>query len=496
MFEQACRADLEGIISKRVDAPYRPGRGGDWVKVKCLREQEFVIVGYTDPSGSRSGLGALLLAVNGGDGLEFCGKVGTGFSTDVLLDLKRRLSKLERSKPTVVNPPRGADARGVHWVAPKLVAQIAYTERTADGILRHPVYRGLREDKEPHQVRWEKPVARPGDAEMKKTAKSAKAKPAKAKTAKTEKKAGKANTSSSDGAIEVDGVRLTSPDKILYPEQGTTKEDLAAYYVAIQDWILPHIEDRPLTLVRCPQGRGKQCFFQKHMDELDSPFIEKIRVKEEKAARDYGTLDSVQGLLTLVQLGALELHTWNSRADKLEKPDRFIIDLDPDEGLSWELVIDAAREVRALLEELGLQSFAKTTGGKGFHIVVPIQRRGEWAEVRDFSRAVAAAIAAASPDRYTLDVSKAKRKGRLLLDYLRNTRGATAVEVFSTRARMGATVSAPVTWDELEAGIRSDAFNIYNLPERLKKLKQDPWKEYGTVKQSITVPMKKRLGMK
>jgi bifunctional non-homologous end joining protein LigD len=506
MFEQACRANLEGIISKRVDAPYRPGRGGDWLKVKCIREQEFVITGYTDPSGSRPGLGALLLGVYGSDGLEFCGKVGTGFSGAVLTDLKRRLSKLESARTTMKNPPRGADARGVHWVVPKLVAQVAYTERTADGILRHPTYRGLREDKAPHQVKWENPssvnkIASSKDADnevrdtpMRRT--SGRKAPSSNATSKATSKA-VSRSPKADGSIEIEGVRLSSPDKVLYPEQGTTKRDLADYYVAIQDWIIPHIVGRPLTLVRCPQGRSKQCFFQKHMDELDSPWVEKIRVKEEKAARDYGTIDSVQGLLTMVQMGALELHTWNSRADKLEKPDRFIIDLDPDEGLAWDLVVNAAREVRALLAELGLESFAKTTGGKGFHVVVPIERRTGWDEVRDFSRAVAAAIAAASPDRYTLNVAKSKRKGRLLLDYLRNTRGATAVEVFSTRAREGATVSAPVSWEELEGGVKPADFNIYNLPVRLKKLKnKDPWKDYGAVRQSLTAPMKKRLGMK
>jgi bifunctional non-homologous end joining protein LigD len=236
--------------------------------------------------------------------------------------------------------------------------------------------------------------------------------------------------------------------------------------MAVQDWILPHIEGRPLTLVRCPQGRQKHCFFQKHMDELDSPHIAKVRVKEEKGARDYGTLDSVEGLLTLVQLGALELHTWNSRADRLEKPDRFVIDLDPDEGLPWSRVVQAAREVRALLEDLGLASWVKTTGGKGIHVVVPLQRRSGWDEVRDFSRAVSAAVAAASPDHYTLNVAKSKRKGRLLLDYMRNARGSTAVEAYSTRAREGATVATPITWDELEAGVRSDAFTIRNVPER------------------------------
>ena len=501
LFEHACRAGLEGIISKRADGPYRPGRNSDWLKVKCIREQEFVIAGYTDPSGSRSGLGALLLGVYGADGLEYCGKVGTGFDTRTLVELERRLSRLERAKPAFRNPPRGADARGVHWVTPKLVGQVAYTERTADGILRHPTFRGLREDKAAHQVRWEKaaPVAavvaeKVGSISMG-AKKSARPTP-KTTGRKLAKKAVKPAVPRKDGSIDLVGVRLSSPDKVLYPEQGTTKLDLANYYIAVADRMLPFIAGRPLTLVRCPQGRQKQCFFQKHMDELDSPHIDKIRVKEEKAARDYGTLDSVQGLLTLVQMGALELHTWNSRADKLERPDRFIIDLDPDEGLSHELIIQAAVEVRMLLDELDLQSFVKTTGGKGFHIVVPLQRRSSWEEVRDFSRAVVAAVAAASPDRYTLNVSKAKRRGRLLLDYLRNARGATAVEVYSTRSRPGATVSVPITWDELESGVRSDAFNITNLGPRLAKLKQDPWKDIGAVKQSLTAPMKKRLGLR
>jgi bifunctional non-homologous end joining protein LigD len=299
---------------------------------------------------------------------------------------------------------------------------------------------------------------------------------------------------SGNAAVQVGGVRLTSPDKVLYPEQGITKLDLAEYYRAVADWMQPHVSGRPLTLVRCPSGRGR-CFFQKHIDDSAPPDIRRVEVEESDGPATYGVVDSAAGLVSLAQLGALELHTFNVREDQLEKPDRFIIDLDPDEGIEWDVVVDAATHVGTVLDELGLVSFLKTTGGKGLHVVVPLTRRAGWDEVRAFSKAVASLLVRAAPDLYTLDVSKRKRKGRILLDYLRNSRGATAIEAYSTRARPGAPVAVPIAWDELYDGVRPDTFNVKNIMERLSALPEDPWKEMGYVRQSLTAPMKRRLGL-
>ncbi|HSJ14901.1 MAG TPA: DNA ligase D [Longimicrobiales bacterium] len=472
-FAEACSAGVEGIISKLRSAPYRPGRTRGWVKVKCVQEQEFVVAGYTDPSGSREGFGALVLGVWDEGSLRYAGKVGTGFTSATLRQLKRKLGPLERSSSPLRNPPRGAQARGIHWLEPTLVAQVAFTERTADGILRHPSFKGLREDKPAAEVVLETP-SRPGASDR--------------------PRAGGRASRRGKPEVEIAGVRLSSPDRILYPDLGLTKLDLAEYYAAVEAFILPHLADRPLTLVRCPSGQGGECFFQKHMDEIDSPHVRKIRVKESAAARDYGSVSDLAGILTAVQLGTLEFHTWNSRADRLEKPDRMIIDLDPDTAITWDQVIEAAHEVRLVLGELGLESFVKTTGGKGLHVVVPLTRRGGWEELKEFAQGAAGAVARARPDRYTLQLSKARRKGRLLLDYLRNARGATAVEVYSTRARAGGTVSTPITWEEVAAGVRPEDFTIRTVPARLRSV-GDVWQEYGAVRQSLTAPMRKRLGL-
>jgi bifunctional non-homologous end joining protein LigD len=520
---QACRHGLEGIISKRADAPYRGGRGRDWLKVKCLREQEFVVGGYTEPSGSRGGLGALLVGAYGAGGLRYAGKVGTGFTARTLLDLRSRLERLERARPPFVNPPRGADARGVHWVSPELVAEVHFTAWTDDGVLRHPSYKGLREDKPASEVRLEEPeplgraVAKGGghgdaDSERRRArtpragdgagaaAEAAEAMEAAEAAEATEaasarkrhgarRTGGKARGRRTAETMEIEGVVLSSPERVLYEDSGFTKVDLAEHYVAVADRMLPHLEGRPLTLVRCPRGRGR-CFYQKHFEEGVPAGIARVEIEERDGSADYGAVRSLAGMLGLVQMGVLEIHTWGSRADRLERPDRFTIDLDPDAEVAWPRVVEAARAVRLVLEEVDLASFVKTTGGKGLHVVVPIQRRTDWDEVKEFSRAVCALVARAAPQDYTLDVSKKKRRGRILLDYLRNARGSTAVEAYSTRARQGAPVALPVAWDELEE-VRPDGFHVGGLAERLAA--PDPWAEYGSVRQSITAAARRRV---
>ena len=514
-YRHACDFALEGIVSKRAGVPYRSGRGKDWLKVKCLRRQEFVIVGFTNPERSRVGLGALLLAVNEGGELVFAGKVGTGFNDQTLLDLRARLDKLEIDKPAFKNVPRGAEARRSHWVKPKLVAEVAFTEWTREGILRHPTFQGLREDKDPEEVVREMPQEPPPEA------KTAEARRPAAKTAKNSAKPKKAAAAKKTGArkgpkppvrpapeeasaasqgrsqkkeAEIAGVRFTNLDKVLYPEQGVTKRDLAHYYVRVADWILPHLADRPLTLVRCPEGRARQCFYQKHINEHVPPAVRRVEVAGDP--EPYGAVSDLKGLLSLVQMGVLEFHIWGSHRDRIEQPDYVVFDLDPDEGLDWDRVVEAALAMRAFLDGLGLQSFLKTTGGKGLHVCIPLQRRDDWDEVKAFTKAVTEAMVAANPARYTSKLPKASRKGKIFIDYLRNGRGATSICAYSTRARVDAPVSVPLFWEELETDVRGNTYTVRTLPERLESLPSDPWEEFYKVKQSVTAAMKKAVGMK
>lgn len=290
--------------------------------------------------------------------------------------------------------------------------------------------------------------------------------------------------------LEIAGVRFTSPDKVLYPEQKITKRELAVYYERIADWILPHLANRPLSLVRCPEGHTKQCFFQKHVNDQFPRAIRRVDVGDDEP---YGAVDSVEGILSLVQMGVLELHIWGSHRDKIELPDYVVFDLDPDEGLAWERVVQGALTVRERLAELGLQSFLKTTGGKGLHVVLPLTRKADWDEVKAFSKAVAESVVAAEPHLYTSILTKARRKGKIFIDYLRNGRGATSICAYSTRARPDAPVSVPLFWEELETDVRANTFTVRNLPERLEGLPGDPWDGFTKVRQSITEAIKKKL---
>ncbi|HET9211767.1 MAG TPA: DNA ligase D [Thermoanaerobaculia bacterium] len=514
-YRQACTFALEGIVSKRGDLPYHSGRNKDWLKVKCLKRQEFAIVGFTDPEKSRVGFGALLLAVNDDKGeLVFAGKVGTGFNDRTLRELRARMNKLETTKPAFKDPPRGAEARRSHWLKPQLVGEVAFTEWTREGILRHPTFQGLREDKSPREIVREEPQAPPPEAHTRKAeakrpaAKTAKppAKKAPAKKAKKivkgpkppvhpapEETAVPPQGRSKKKEVEIAGVRFSNPERVLYPEQGVTKEEVGIYYARIADWILPHLKDRPLTLVRCPEGRAKQCFYQKHIGEHVPPAVHRINVGDPEP---YGVVDSLEGLLSLAQMGVLEIHIWGSHRDKIEQPDYIVFDFDPDEGLDWDRVVEGALAMRAFLEDLGLQTFLKTTGGKGLHVVAPITRKDNWDEVKAFTKAVAEKMVATEPQKYTSKLPKASRKGKIFIDYLRNGRGATSICAYSTRARANAPISVPLFWEELETDVRGNTYTLRTLPERLEKLPADPWADFFKVRQSITAAMKKAVGMK
>jgi bifunctional non-homologous end joining protein LigD len=496
-FQHACSRALEGIVSKQRDAPYMPGRSRSWLKIKCGNRAEFVIIGFSDPGGTRKGFGALLLGYHDRDGaLRYAGRVGTGFDHALLVELRKKLDQLERKTKPVASLPKGTPVRDVHWVEPKLVAEIGFTEWTDDGMLRHPTFIGLRGDKPAREVVRETPQspALAGDPpEPSKRDKTKSANPGKAAASRAPHAAA-GPRAKSNGVTTIASIALSKPDKVLYPESAITKLDLARYYEAVADHALPHLANRPLSLLRCPDGHTGECFFQKHESPGMPASIDHVEITEKSGTFKTLYIKDLAGLISLVQIGVLEIHPWGSTVKRVEQPDRLTFDLDPDVGLAWKHIIEGALAVKGLLAELGLRSFLKTTGGKGMHVVVPLTPKLPWDEAKEFTKLVTERLVAASPDRYTATLAKKARGGKIFVDYLRNGRGATAVGAFSTRARAGATVSTPIDWAELESGTRSDAFTIRNLPERLAKLRTDPWKDFLTTKQTITAAMRKKAG--
>ncbi len=459
---QACAHGLEGTVSKRRDAPHRDGRHPDWRKVRCNERGEFVIGGFTDPGGSRAGLGALLLGAHDEGRLRYVGRVGTGFSERTLRELRRRLGALERGASPFAPFPDVPPAS--HWTRPELVAEVTFTNWTRDGRLRHPVFVGLRDDKPASEVvreRRERPVVSPRRA---------------------------------DETIEIEGVRLTHPDRALWPEVEVTKAELARYYAGIADWILPQVAGRPLAVVRGPRGHAGTTFFQKHLAAGMPAPLRAVRIRDDDGDKDHLVVDDVAGLVALVQIDVLEIHVWGARADDVERPDRLVLDLDPDEACPWPLVVEAARAARLRLEHLGLESFVKTTGGKGLHVVVPLARRQGWKEMKAFARSVAADLTRRLPEVFTINPARAARRGKIYLDYLRNGRGATAVAAYSARARPGAPVAVPLAWREVGSRLRPAALTVRTVPERLARLRADPWEGLATMRQPITAAMRAALG--
>ena len=484
VFRKACGLGLEGIVSKRADSPYVQKRTHTWTKSKCVHRQEFVIGGFTDPGGARTGFGALLVGYyDSGGRLVYCGRVGTGFDERLLASLFKQLKAREIGASPFANLPAGRGTKGVHWIRPELVAEVEFASWTNEGILRHPSFQGLRADKHPKDVRRETPQPPPDAGPQPEHSPHPAMPPARRRTTDS--------NSSTDGPIA--GVTLTNPDRVLYPEQDITKRELALFYESIADWILPHVIKRPLSLVRCPRGTGGHCFYQKHVTEAMPAPIRGVAIREKKGVEDYIVIDDLSGLITLVQLGVLEFHPWGCREDNVERPDRMVFDLDPGPSVEWLGVVHAAVALRDRLEDLGLQSFVKTSGGKGLHVVVPLQRRGAWDEMKDFSAAIAESLARLEPARYLTTATKAKRHGRIFIDYLRNGRGATSVAAYSTRAREGAPVSTPIAWDELTAELGPAAFTVKNLPDRLARLKRDPWDKFLELRQSITATMTRKI---
>ncbi|MDB5759983.1 MAG: ligase [Burkholderia sp.] len=478
-FSHACMHGLEGIMVKLASAPYAATRSQAWLKVKCQQRQEFVVGGYTDPAGKREKFGALLLGVYDDDGsLRYAGRVGTGFDADMLRALSKDFSALAIDTPPFRDPPKKRGAPGLHWLEPKLIAEVKFAQWTNDGLIRQGAFMGMRSDKPAREIRQEAPVPVEEATRHAQQETGAKAAPAKGK------RSGRAQAEEATVA----GVHLSHPSRVLFAEAGVTKFDLARYYEDIADWILPHLAQRPLTLVRCPQGH--HCFFQKHANDTTVEGVGRIEVPTGGTTATYMTAGTLPELVRLVQMGVLELHTWGARAGHLDRPDRIIFDLDPDTALEWKHVVEGALLVRSLLADIGLASFVKTTGGKGLHVVAPIAPGPTWDEVKAFSKSVAQQLERVLPDRFLANMSRAKRGGRIFVDYLRNASEATAVAAYSTRSKPGAPVSTPLGWDELDDGkLRSDSYSVLNLRQRLDRLKQDPWAGYFDNKQKLTAKM-------
>ena len=518
MLAKSCSMGLEGVVSKLADSSYRLGRQRDWLKSKCIKRQEFVIIGYTAARTGTRAIGALHLGYNHNGELKYAGKVGTGFGMKAAQDLYDRLAKLATNAPPVKDAPRGI-LKAAHWVTPELLCEVSFTEWTEDGHVRHPSFQGLREDKNPKEVTIEKPMAITKKAQAKiqeksqaksnmQTARKSEAKNAAGKGGKTSaridgtnaagsnvkndvgsdvKKSargsdGKKNDARSGGKtsgvgsdvkrsanrIDVLGVSVSHPDRVIFKDVGVTKGELAEYYAAASQWILKDIAGHPVSLLRCPEGVGGECFYQRSPGTGLGPDVKPFRWKHKGKSYEYLYIENEKGLIEFVQMGAIELHPWGARADRIDYPDRLIFDLDPDEGIPFDAVKLAAKNLRQRLQSKGLEGFLKCTGGKGLHVTVPLAEKDKWEDVKAFGAALAEEMVREVPVAYVATMSKAKRTGKIFIDYFRNDYTATAIADFAVRARPGAPVAVPLDWKELGKLRAGNQFSIRDVLKRLK----------------------------
>ena len=470
-YQRACEAGLEGVISKSVDAPYRGGRGDSWRKLKCIDSDEFVIVGYTPGKGSRGALGSLLLAEPRGKTWRYVGRVGTGMDSAMLERLHDQL-KVAKGKPELIDAPNAKQLRGAKptWVQPGIVVEVEFRGRTGDDFLRQAAFKGLRPDKSPADLR---------DSDRGKEATAM-------ASAKSPSKSAARKGSPRKQAAGEPAINLTHPDRVLIEKPRVTKRALAEFYASIAEHLLPGVVGRPLSLVRCPDGAGNECFFQKHpMTGMpDAIGVGDARSAEGKQ-QDYVYVNDIEGVIGLVQMNVIEIHPWGSTIADLEHPDRLVFDLDPDTGVEWSRVRDAARLVRERLQAVGLESFLRTTGGKGLHVVVPLNPRPDWDTAKAFTQALARMLEHESPKDFVSVATKNRRKGRIFVDYLRNARGSTAVASYCLRARPGAGVATPLRWEELSRLKSGAQYTFSNLARRLKTSKQDPWQGFDEIRQAL-----------
>lgn len=493
LLKATCSMGLEGVVSKRVDQPYTSGRRDDWVKAKCIKRQEFVIAGFSEGEGARIGFGALLLGYYDGDQLVYAGRVGTGFDQQKLNDIRRKLRALEiEDTPYNMKSPRG---RQLHWVKPKLVAEVSFSEWTDEGSLRAPVFQGLRADKDPKEIRREEeervvadhvvheaaPAPARSTKKQRTTKPSASTRSAKMSRARTNKVANEAPT---EAPAESRKSTVSHPDRVIYPAEKITKQDVADYYAAVAKFMVPHLEDRPLSLLRCTDNAIAGCFFNKHLPEK---LPEHVIPVPQKGKAPFVAINSAKGLHALVQYGTLEFHPWGCHRKDIEAPDQIVLDFDPDESVPFDQVRAGALEIRDLLKSLGLKSFVKLTGGKGLHVQFPFEPRYDWDTIKSFAKTLVLEMVSRHPELYTANIAKKARVGKIFLDYLRNGRGATAVAPYSLRARARSSVAMPIAWTELGKIKQPDMYDLKRALEYLRKRKKDPWAEYFKVHQRIAL---------
>ncbi|WP_084534247.1 DNA ligase D [Paraburkholderia dilworthii] len=474
----ACKMKLEGIIGKRADAPYRSGRSTDWIKLKCSLRHEFVVGGFTRAKGARAGVHSLLLGVHEKDGsLRYAGSVRPYFSSRAASAFVKRADTVRREATGFYNPPKPEKDRDYLWLDPSIVVECSFLEWTPGGEVRHPVFHAVREDKPASAVSEEPMVAVEYDE------------PVEADAGSTREVAG------AKGAVKIGGIRITNPQRVLDEVTGHTKKELAEYYAAIAGWALPHLLNRPLALVRAPDGIKGELFFQKHSERARIPGVVELPPELHPRHPPLLVANSEEALVGLAQMSVVEFHTWNAVAPDLEHPYRIIFDLDPDPALPWTAMLEAAQLLKVVLDEIGLRSFAKTSGGKGFHVIVPLTRRQGWSETKAFAHAVAKHMARVVPQRLSAVLGPKNRVGKIFIDYLRNSRGASTVAAFSVRARSGMGVSMPVSWDELQEVSRGDEWTMRKAVERQRSLNADPWEGYLTTRQGITAAMRRAVGI-
>ena len=456
----ACRMDMEGIVGKRADSPYSGTRNGDWIKIKCRKRQEFVIGGYTLSDKRLKGISSLLLGAYRGGELLYIGRVGTGFGAADMKELLAKFVALTRAESPFTLAPKPKGNERITWLEPKLVAEVEFAQWTKDDLLRQPSFKGLRVDKDPLEVKLEIAEDEP--------------------EAPTEEMETKMETEGNKLVIE--GVKITSPNKVIFTEPKITKEDVIRYYAQVSQHMLPYVSYRILSIVRCPKGASQSCFYKKHPGPKMKGVMTIPVKNSDGEVEEYFYIENASGLVSEAQMGTLEFHTWGSRVQELEQPDMMVFDLDPDEEMELEQVRQGVRDVKSILEKLSLVSYLKTSGGKGYHVVVPLKPVASWDIFHDFAKRIAEVMEQQWPERYTSNVRKAKRTNKIFIDWIRNARGATSIAPYSIRAREGARVSMPIAWDELDTVTP----NGIDMAEALNRVcKDDPWKDFFLQDQSL-----------
>lgn len=478
-FHAACQANLEGIIGKKADSVYSGTRNGNWIKLKCDKRQEFVIGGYTLSDKKTSGVSSLLLGVYEGEELVYAGRAGTGFTMRSMKELEEKFKSIMRKTAPFKQAPEPKKNEEITWLEPELVAEIKFAEWTEENLLRQASFKGLRTDKEPRDIKREK-TDDETQAEGRAEEEQAQADGTEEEKSSAEDMEG--SMKATDSNLIIAGIKITSPDKVIFEDPEITKADVVRYYETVSNRMLPYVSGRILSIVRCPKGISQSCFFKKHPGPDNKSIVTMPIMNSKGETEVYFYIENASGLIYEAQMGTLEFHTWGSRAQDLERPDMMVFDLDPDEGMGLETVRQGVRDVKSILEQLSLKSYLKTSGGKGYHVVVPFKPTADWKTFYDFAKRIAVVMEQKWPDRYTSNVRKASRKNKIFIDWIRNGRGATSIAPYSIRARSGARVSMPITWEELDTAA-PDGITMEAALSRIEG--SDPWIDFFQTDQRL-----------